>query len=341
MQLTDLKQDPVPLLSIIPKTKENSYYYQNGLSKLIPRMTLKVHSELDECHNLWEKFSPKKSLFDSWDFRYSWHESYQLNPYFYAIYEGGKPVALLPLCYDDSDKKRFEWFGTNWMEDNTFFVKDEHFIDLLYAVFPTPIHLNAIDRIGHWEKTKINNELKKDDPKNIKSVVQYSSIGDLVSSFAKKPRYHLRSDFHDVMSLNPKIVESEDKDLKLMDEMIRMNIEQFKDKPDDESDLTVPKRAETYRSLVKNAGNYSIKFIQIFIQNRLAAIDFIIKYKDIYYTIKGGIDVNRFKGLSNFMVYFEFGDAIKNGFSKVDCLQIDYGWKHRFFDQTPTFLFER
>lgn len=340
MQIQDIGEH-VPLLSIIPKTKENQYYYKNGLSKVIPRLTLKVHSEIEECHDLWQQFTPARSLFDSWDFRYSWHSSYGLKPFFYTLYEGKTPLAMLPLSFDSSDKKRYEWFGTNWMEDNKFFVKDEHFIDLLYAIFPTPIHLNAIEKTSDWSKMKIDSELKIDDSKNIKDISIFKTVDDLVGSFQKKHRYNLKVDYHDVMSLNPRIVETEEKSLELIEEMMRMNVEQFKDTPNDESDLTIPKRAETYRNLVRNSNSYKVKFIQIFIQNRLAAIDFIIKYKDVYYTIKGGIDVNRFKGLSNFMVYYEFEDAIKNNFSKIDCLQIDYGWKHRFFDQTPTFLFEK
>lgn len=334
----------ISLLSLIPKTSQNKYFYQNGLSRLIPRLSLKVHSNIEECEYLWDMFSPKKSLFDSWNFRYSWYEGYNHKPFFYTLYEGTTPLALLPLClsYREDGKKRYEWFGTNWMEDNTFFVKEEHFIDLLYAVFPTPIHLNAIEKTSDWTKMPIDAELKPDDPKNIKYLDGYQSMEDLLSTFKKKSRYHLKFDYQYVKSLRPRIVVTNKPDMNLMNKMIQMNIDQFSAKAGDESDLTVPKRAKTYQQMVKNSGrDYTVKFIEIYIQDRLAGIDFIIEYKNRYYTVKGGIDVNRFQGISNYMVYVEFEDALKNGYKLVDCLQIDYGWKHRYFDQYPTYIFEK
>ncbi|MBI2051967.1 hypothetical protein HYT33_04380 [Candidatus Roizmanbacteria bacterium] len=332
---------PTSLLNLIPETPKNRYFYENGFSKLIPRLTLRVHSDIEECFYLWDKFSPKKSLFDLWDFRYSWYQGHKNKPYFYTLYEGKTPLALLPLCFDARDKKRYEWFGTNWMEDNAFFVKDDSLIDLLYGVFPTPIHLNAIEAKAEWRDKPIVKRFQKDDPKNLKNISGTSSIEDLLSAFQKKHRYNLKSDYQEVQSLNPKIVVTEGKNLDLIEILIQMNIDQFSDRAGDESDLVVPKRAETYRYMIKNSGIYGVKFIQVFIQNRLAGIDFVIEYKDIYYTIKGGIDVHRFKGVSNFMVYFEFEDAIAGGFSSVDCLQIDYGWKHRYFDQKEVFIFEK
>lgn len=333
-------QKNIPLLQIIPKNFENRYFYANGLSKLIPRLTLKVHSEVEECFYLWDKFSTKKTLFDTWDFRFAWYEGYEYKLYFYTLYEGKNPMAVLPLWFNIKDKE-FQWFGSNWMEDNTFFVEDEHFIDLLYAILPSPVELNALVKDGNFNNRLIKKELEEDDPKNIKELRNSKTIDDLLQTFEKKHRYNLRSDFLRIQNLNPKVIERKDKNMDLMQKLIEMNIEEFSKNPDDESDLVIPERAETYRSMVKNAGVYETKFFEVYIQNRLAAIDFIILYKDIYYPIKGGNDLDRFKGIGNFLIYFEFEDAIRNGFSTVDCLQYDYGWKHRFFDQKPLLKLER
>lgn len=328
----------VPLPILIPQTSENSFFYQNGLSKIIPRLTLKVHSDLEQCQMLWDVFSPKKSLFDDWNFRLAWHTAYASVPYFYTLYEGKTPIALLPIAYDII-KKRYEWFGTYWMEDNTFFVKEEHYTDLLYAVTPVPIHLNAIEKTAN--QTLFDKDITLEDPKNIKDISTFRTMDDLLLTYKKKYRHHLKADYLYVQSLNPRTVITDKPDEKLMDKMIAMNIAQFSDRPDDESDLVVPQRVAAYKNMLLNSKKYTVKFIEIYIQDRLAGIDFILCYKDRYYTMKGGIDVNRFKGISNYMVYYEFEDAIKSNYNLVDCLQVDYGWKHHFFDQTPTYLFEK
>lgn len=352
MNLDPIKSEPEPpglrktisLLQLLPQTSRNRYFYENGLAKFIPRLTLKVHSDLEECFLLWEKFSPKKSLFDLWDFRYAWYLGYKHKPYFYTVYEGKKPVALLPLCwsYDEKNRRRFEWFGTDWMEDNSFFAQDPHLIDFLYAVVPSPVHLNTIQDANELKGKLIYSHLKKDDPKYEKVISSFTTIEDFLQTLDKKHRYNLRADSHRIQSMNPRVVITESKDLDLLNKLISMNIQQFQGKsPKDDSDLMIPKRAETYRNIVKTSGIYTIKFIQVFIQNYLAAIDLIIQFKDRYYPIKSANDLNRFKGIGNFMLYLEFQDAIENKFSLVDCLQYDYGWKHRYFEEKPLFVFEK
>jgi hypothetical protein len=328
------------LFNLIPNIRSNKYFYENGLAKFIRRLKLKVHSDIEECQILWEKFSPNKSLFDLWDFRYSWHQGYNYKPYFYTLYDGKEPLGILPLYYSKCNK-RYEWFGTNWMEDCGFYVKDDKLVELFLFIAPTPIHLNAIpqkylDKMGRFGK------VIDDDPKNEKDVYKYKTLDELLLSFKKKHRYNLKSCFSKIQEYNPRVIETIGPNGNLMDMLIKMNIDQFNTGiPEDESDLVLPERAATYRNIVKNSGIYKTKFIQIYIQNYLAAIDFIILYKDTYYSIKGGNDVRRFDGIGNYIIYYEFEDVIRNKFSKINSLQIDYGWKHRFFDQKPLLVFER
>lgn len=328
-----------PLLQYIPKTKENKFFFENGLSKLIPRLKVKVTSILDDCYNLWEKFSLNNSVFDLWDMRYSWYEGYEYMPFFYTIYEGKNPLAILPLWFDE-DKKEYQWFGSYYMEDNVLFAKDEKLIDLLFKILPRPININAMDLSGLKTQLNFLPNLTKDDPKNIKNVNSYNSIDDLLKTLDKKSRYHLKSDYNKILSLDPKVIITDLDKENLFEVLVKKNIERFDDciDPDDKSDFIDKKRKSAFYHIVKNTGKYQVKFIEVFVQNYLAAIDFIVTYKDIYYTFRGANDVLRFKGIGNFMVYVEFEDAIKNGFRQVDCLQVDYGWKHRFFDQKELFM---
>lgn len=328
----------LPLTQLIPQTKENKYYYTNGLSKLIPRLMLKVHSHIDECFELWEKFSPKKSLFDLWDFRQAWLEGYGHTLYFYTLYERDVALAVLPLWYD-AEKKRYEWFGSNWMEDNAFFMNDEKFIDVFYAIAPRPIHLNALEIPSHLNKRKIFSELQKDDPKNIKNIVGIDSIEELLSGMQKKERYNLKHDFLRIKAMNPRVEVVSRKDQKSFDIMKKMNISRFV-KLGDDSDLMDKKREAAYRAIINHADSYKVKFIKVYIQKYLAGIDMVITYKDKYYMMKGGSDINRFKGIGNYLLYKEFEDAIRTGSSLIDCLQIDYGWKHRYFDQRDVYVWE-
>lgn len=332
----------IPLPQILPRIEENRAFYENGISHLIDRLRLKVISNIEDCFLLWEKFSHKKSLFDLWDFRYSWFAGYRYQPYFYSLYEGKTPLAILPLWYD-KERRRYEWFGSDWMEDNRFFVTQKELIPLLLKIAPRPLFLNAI------EEDKLNYELRivnygslgfsNDDEKYIVDIKRFKAIDDYLFSLNKKHRYNLKKDFERIMAFNPKIEIMESTNFRDFQSIVSLSKNRFNG--DDPSDLINPKRLATYKAILKNSGLYKAKFIKVFIQNYLAACDLIVTYNDRYYTLKGANDVFRFSGIGNFLVYLEADDAINNGFSLIDCLQIDYGWKHKYYQVKRLFKFEK
>lgn len=327
------------MLQIIPKTPQNKHLYQNGVSKLIPRLTLKVHSEIEECYYLWEEFSPKKTLFDLWDFCYSWSQGLNFKPYFYTLYEGKKPLGVLPLSYDHEDK-RFEWFGCEWLENHSFFVEDEKIIDLLLAVAPSPLFLNSLASFDGVDKLTRFGEVTTDpDDRNIKDISKFSSIDQLLTTFKKKARYNIKYDHRRLMSAGVKVEMTETKDLKNFEELMEMNKRRFDGIDRDVS--YVEKFQEAFRLIIKNANQYSFKYIKVSSKDKTASIDMVITYKDIYYPFTGSNDVSNFNGIGNFMTYIEFEDAINKGLKLVDVLQEDHGWKHRYFDKIPLLVFEK
>jgi len=327
----------VPLPYLLPQTAENKIFYENGLSHLIPRLTVKVHSSVEECNLLWKKFSKKQTLFDEWDFRYAWYEGYQCPLYFYTVYEGKKPLAVLPLWYDD-EKKQYLWFGSDWMENNYFFVEDPKFINLLLRIIPRPFFLNGLKEKSYdieLDEVKVI----PDDHKFFKNIRQFSHIDAYLATLGKKHRYNLKRDYQRIMDLSPRIEISNSSDFNEFKHVIELSKHRFA--PEDENDLEEDARVETYRAILKNSGTYKTKFIKVYIQNYLAAVDFNILYKNIYYTPRGANDIHRFPGIGNFMTYLEFEDAIKDGFGILDCLQIDYSWKHKYFDAEKMVSFEK
>jgi len=339
-QVNNLKNfGEVPLLQIIPKTPENKHLYQNGVSKLIPRLSLKVHSKIDECFYLWEKFSPKKTLFDLWDFSYSWSEGLGNKPYFYTLYEGKKPLGMLPLSFDHEDK-RFEWFGCEWLENHSFFVEDEKCIDLLLTIAPSPLFLNSIALYKGIHQLAKFGEISQDpDDRNIKDISNISSMGELLATFKKKSRYNLKYDYRRLESAGVKIEMIETRNLANFEELMEMNKRRFNGIDKDVS--YVEKFQGAFRRIIKNASQYKFKYIKVSSQNKTASIDMVMTYKDVYYPLTGSNNVEEFNGIGNFMTYIEFDDAINKGFKLVDILQEDHGWKHRFFDKIPLFVFEK
>jgi hypothetical protein len=329
MRKSDDEPPEVSLLQYIPQTSENRYFYENGLSKIIPKLKVRVHSDIETCYYLWDLFSPKESLFDLWDFRDAWYKGYGYTPFFYTLYEGKKCLGTLPLWFN-SVKKEYQWFGSDWMEDNTFFTVDEKLIPLLIAIAPPSTYINALD-INKESLGKYKASIKEDCPKNIKDLTKFKNINDYLMTLTKKERHHLRSDSQKIENYEPSVIINDTNNLGNLIDLIKLNVTRFSG--EDSSDFIDEKRVRTFEAIVKNSGIYQTKFVRVEIQGYLAAIDLIITYKEKYYTPKGGNDIARFSGVGNYMVYIEFEDAINNGFTFFDNLQVDYGWKHWYFDQ--------
>jgi hypothetical protein len=331
----------VSLQHILPENRKNKYFYKNGLSELLPTLTLKVHTDVEECYELWNRFSPKKTLFDLWDYRYAWYLGTGYKLHFYTIYEGDRPLGTLPLWFNQKEKK-YEWFGGYWVEGQYFFVEDEKFIDVLLAVIPNPVQLTSIEQFEGMDKLQIFGTLQKEkDPKFVKNISGLDSIDQYLSQLKKKERHHLKSDYYRIMSHNPRIEEHEGRELSHFEQMRDLNMSRFTGGVRETSVYASEKDTESFRHIVRNSGVYKLKYLKTFVQNKLAAVDMIITYGDYYYQFSGANDVARFSGIGNFMVYRELEDAIRGKFKVVDCLQEDHTWKHQFFDQRDMYVFEK
>jgi len=339
-QIKEIEGEPpgenkkIPLTYFIPPKKENQIFYQNGLSKFIDKLVVKVYSNLETCQQLWEQFSPNQSLFQLWEFRYAWYLGYRYQPFFYTILLNKQPLAVLPLWYE-KDNHRYQWFGGYWPEDNVFFVKDESFIPLLFKIAPQPLFLSAII----FNQNLISFGLLPDEPKYIASISSFNSINQYLSTLSKKNRYHLKSFFQRFYQLQPSIKFIENnfsfsleilKKLSLID-YERKTISAYRQK----------ERIVTFKEIYRQQGRYKIITLYGKIRNYDFAFDILAVYKDQFYILTGAADIERFPGALHYLTYLEIEKAIQMKCSKIDVMQTDYNWKHKYFTPQPMLKFEK
>lgn len=322
------------LLTILKSDYFSPHLINNDIKKHLPRFHLTVHSKIEECFYLWEKFSQKDSLFQLWEFRYCWFLGYKYTPFFYTIYEKNKPLACLPLWYN-SDEKRYEWFGGYWPEDNYFFVIDEKLIPLLLLVSPRPLFLNAILPEKIKEK---NNYYQQDECKYILPIKGKKTIDEILSFIPKKHRHHLRYYYFQFLKYQPKIEigngDQSDKihilkELSFLDHE-RKNISSYRD----------IRRIETFRQIYKNQGRYKILTAFVYVQNRPIVYDIIGVYKNNFYVLTGASDLYRFPGSGVFITYVELEKASQLNMDLIDYMQEDYNWKHKYCQKKPLLKIE-
>lgn len=350
MKISDIRPpglnsfEPVSLEYLLPKTAENKHLYSNGVSRLIPRLTLKVHTDLESAYFLWNKFSPNKTVFDLWDFRYAWLRGYGYQQYFYTLYEGKNVLGTLPLWYNEKDHY-YEWIGGYWMEGNSFFAEDDRIIDLLLSAVPIPIKLLSVEKDQFERVHHTAADFKPEvDLKYIKNINSIKSMDQFLAGLSKKHRYNFKSDFKRIESYNPK-TEFVTNELAPLEELFTLNFRRFDSVNKAKSIYRDMRQSNAFRETVKTAmdpnSSYSVKFFRTEIAGKVAAVDLLINYKDTYYQVCGSNDVRSYNGIGNYMVYKEIEDAINSNYGLIDCLQEDHTWKHRLFDNREMYVFQK
>ncbi len=309
---------------------------KNSYSQHLKTLQTETISDINSCFKLWKKFSPSKTLFDTWEFRLAFHKAYRYKPYFLLLKNNSEEVALLPLWYEDEAKK-FSWFGSDWQEETRFFSKDPSYVSLLLFLAPSPISLNAISEDSvRLLKDKI--KFEEDAPKYVLDLQGFGNHEDYIMTLKKKIRYNLRRARRKIESQNPKIMINNFSDF---ENLIHLSKERFKQKGE-KTDWEDQKRIEAFRQVIKLTGrSYKTRMISVSIGNQIAGVDLIALFDSCYYTLICGYNVKDFSGIGNFVNLFEIDDAIRLGMKRIDFLQNSYHWKENFLEAVPLFKYEK
>lgn len=299
--------------------------------KILP-YEIEVFSDINICKSLWDEFSPKRNLFETWEFRYAFYLGYGYRPYFLVARKNRKNVALLPLWFD-SKNKYYTWFGSEWQEELSFFLKDREAMRFLIEYAPSPLVLNALTKEAILPY-KDYFQFEEDDPKYVLDISCFSSHEDYLMTLRKNERRNLRKDRNRILKQNPEVVFNQFSDF---EHMVNLAKERFKLKGED-TDWDNEERVNTFKKIIELAGiSYQIRMITVKIGGEYAGVDLIAIYKGRYYALKCGYNVKTFKGIGNFVNLIEIDDAISLGLQVIDFLQNNYQWKSRWFSPIPLY----
>ncbi|MBD3208212.1 MAG: GNAT family N-acetyltransferase [Candidatus Nealsonbacteria bacterium] len=183
-------------------------------------------------------------------------------------------------------------------------------------------------------KGRIN--LEADLPKYVLDLQGMKSSEDFLAGLSKNKRHGLRKDRRRIEKQDPKIIIDEFSDL---DTLISLSKKRFHQKGEG-TDWEDARRIETFRQVMGlRDKSYKARMISIYLGGQPAGVDLNVIFKDSYYALKCGYDVQRFPGIGNFMNLFEIEDAISLGMKRFDLLQNNYEWKDRLFQQVPLYKY--
>ncbi|PIS17495.1 MAG: hypothetical protein COT59_00365 [Candidatus Nealsonbacteria bacterium CG09_land_8_20_14_0_10_42_14] len=315
----------VPILKLEPLKGLGSFFVEK-----------EVVRDVQKCYRLWQELSPQKTLFDTWEFRYAFYLGYKYQPYFLLLKSPTENLALLPLWFDE-EEKRYVWFGSDWQEEVRLFSKDLKYIPPLFSLAPSPLYLNAISP-ETIDSLKGLVKFEPDEAKYILNLKDFKNHEDYLMTLKKNARHSLRKDRRRIEKQNPQIIINNFSDIENLIELAKNRFSQ----KGEEADWEDPRRIETFRQVIKLAGkSYQVRMMTVKIGEKIAGVDLICLFNNIYFTVKCGYNVAEFSGIGNFINLLEIDDAIKLGMQKIDFLQNNYQWKSRWFESQPLFKFQK
>jgi len=124
---SSLKEEDEPPDSLIAKTeikqkepvKERGSFFVSleNSKKTLPltfdpsvfkTLQVEIASDINRCFELWKEFSPQKTLFDTWEFRFAFYQAYKHRPYFILLKNQSENLALY---FYGMKRKRKNFFG--------------------------------------------------------------------------------------------------------------------------------------------------------------------------------------------------------------------------------------
>ncbi len=302
---------------------------------------IEIVSHEDTCKRIWNRFSDNSTLFDTWEFRNRWNKGRRFKKYFVIFREKGNIRACLPLSYNSSEKK-YEWFGSDYMENNHIFADSPEAMKIIMDHAPSSIYLNSISQDTKKILDAAGIRIRIDpDPRNELSISSHTSVDTLLRTFSKKHRYNFLRDNRTIESRDPAVEVVTDNFGSALRRMSRMSKQRFGNSWDGENGSYIGFVRTSFKNILAPRAPYKCKFIIVRIGRDIAAIDLIIMYRNIYYLMSTAQNTQEYPGVGNFLLRWEFDDAINNKFEVIDCLQEDHGWKHRYFTQKDVYIVDK
>lgn len=295
-------------------------------------MIFKQITDLEECKRLWEKFSPKKSVWDLWDITYSFHKGYKAKSFFILGLDNDKKIGILHLQYGEDGENWYDFFGGNYPERRTFYINDKKLINTFLEQAPEDISLDYIDSS---EKDFIKG-IEESEPTYSLNLEKYNhDIENYFKTFNKKHRKNLKYDIRQLEKLDYQVLWNVKDHL---DRLAELNKLKFKE----ESNFNEPEFYGSIKLLLDAAEKLGIlHLLSVKINKNVEASQIALFYNNTYHVLTGGSNPE-IKNLGKLLIVEHIKKAIRLKAKLIDFMSTDSGWKKLWnLEETMMYKYEK
>lgn len=277
-------------------------------------MEFKTYNEVEECRKLWNLLSPKKRLFDVWDYRSCFYDEKDSIPHFIVGYENEEIAGVLPLVFAKS-KNQYNYFGGWFPERNSFFLKDKAKIPEFLEKCPNNTFIEGIE-----PNEGIYYKFLDDEYTYFLDLEKYdSSFEKYFGSFEKKRQKNFNSELRKVPQHRIYCNKIED-----FGRLVDLNVSQYGEdsKFNDES---IKNGMHKMVNLALKRGILDMTSLEI--NGRIEAVDVGIFYNEWYYAVIGGANNQKIPNLGKLITIIDIKNAIAKKARFVDFAATSGHWK--------------
>lgn len=288
-------------------------------------LTIDVITDIKQAEALWNMYHTGTSLYDNWQYRLLYFQFFSFSPQFYLVSLKNEVIAMVPLQWN-SDIQQLEFFGGDYMSDNTIYVKPgyESYLRDISTQISRPLRLfwTAKPYFLHaWKTCSIGY-------KYILPLEGFTCVEDVLEAlWSKKSRKNIEHQMNELRSHDISIEENVFDDLDLL---ISLNKQRF----GAASSFYKPYRAEFLREVIKH---FDVSMMSVSIDGKKESVCYSILYNNGMYGINSGRNT-KINNLGKFVILQKIARAILAGAAFYDAGRSDLGWKRAFhFQPVPLY----
>lgn len=301
---------------------------------------IQIVDDIDKCAYYWKHFVENRisSVFDFWDLRMCFHETYEHKPSFLVLKEAAGIKGLLPLSYI-SDSKGYGffpgevWKNRTWLEKNPFYAENAVVLETMLDSLEAPFLLRYLER----ESIPSGFEcFELDETGFLFFPAEYGfSFDEYLNVF---PHKSLKKIQKEIETLKQQDVSFRYNDLKDVDNLTEMNISAYGESSyfSDERFLNGCEKVVAWLY-----DHQCLQITTVLVGGKTAAIDIGALWNNDYTVFAGGANRD-FQGVAKLINFHHLERACKEKYRSVDFLCGDFNWKERFrLQPRPLFKISR
>ncbi len=300
-------------------------------------MRLRLCDDLEEGERIWKTLLPARHIFDCWQVRMSFQQSFKRPSLFLVAEANRRYVGLLALSWIEEEKVYAcfpgeTWRGTTWLERNQIPAMSHNVQRILWEAAPNNTVLryvvgNVASSLGCLTVDEVNYSFT---PSHF--AYDYNAYWML---FSRKSRKSLEREAAKIINMGCEYLFNRWDDI---DWMFQMNLETFTDK----SYFYDPRFLNGFTSMLSFfADSKTLRVTTLKVKGTIAAVDVGVIYNN-QYTLLAGATNPSFPGIAKVINLFHLKWACSQHLEYVDFLCGDFGWKTRFhLTPCPLYLMEK